>query len=186
MNKTILAGSAALLLSLTSPVWAGSDSGLYIGGSVGSAATDVSYSDPSIGDINYDDDDSSYKVFFGYNFGVIPLLNLAIEGSYVDLGAVTGSVSGNTVETSHTAYDAFGLVGLNLGPFELFGKAGMAAWDSEAKVQSTTTDDSGTDPVYGLGAQFQLGSAALRAEFEFFDLENADIGLFSVGASYTF
>lgn len=186
MNKTILTGSAALLLCLTNVAWAGNESGLYLGGSIGSAATDVSYNDSGIGSINYDDTDSSYKVFFGYNFGVIPLLNLAIEGSYVDMGTVAGSVSGNTVETSHNAYDAFGLVGLNLGPFELFGKVGMAAWDSESKVQSTTSDDSGTDPAYGLGAQFQLGSAALRAEFEFFDLEKADIGLFSVGAAYTF
>ena len=186
MSKTIHVGCATLLLGLTSTAWAGNESGVYIGGSLGSAATAVSYTDPDIGSVDFDDDDTAYKVFVGYNFGLIPLVNLAVEGSYVDLGAAMGSASGNSVETSHTAFDAFGLVGFNLGPIELFGKVGAAEWDSEAKTQSNTTDDSGTDAVYGVGAQLHLGPAAIRAEYERFDLETADIGLFSVGAAFTF
>ena len=186
MNTKIHVGCAALLLGLTSTAWAGNDSGLYVGGSAGSAATDVSYTDPNIGNIDFSDDDSAYKVFLGYNFGIIPLVNLAIEGSYVDLGTATGTASGNNVETSYTAYDAFGLVGFNIGPFELFGKVGTASWESEAMVQSNTTNDSGTNAAYGLGAQFHLGSIAIRAEYELFDVDSADIDLFSVGASFTF
>jgi hypothetical protein len=47
-------------------------------------------------------------------------------------------------------------------------------------------DDSGSDPAYGAGVRFQLGSLALRAEYEVFDIDVAEIEYVSVGAAWTF
>lgn len=152
---------------------AGSESGLYLGGSLGTVSQDV-----STADVSFDDDDTGYKIFAGYNLGLIPLIDLAIEGSYVDFGKVTSS--GFDFET--TAWSAFGLAGFKLGPIGLFGKLGMFMWDSE----SSGGDDSGSDPAYGVGARLQLGSIALRAEYELFDTDTVDIDFFSVGAAWTF
>ncbi|MEW6684516.1 MAG: outer membrane beta-barrel protein [Nitrospirota bacterium] len=170
----------ALLLGSTA-AWAGSDSGLYLGASLGSAGLDV-----SSGGVSYDDNDVAYKIFGGYNFGLVPLVDVAIEGSYVDFGSAEGSVSGSGVETSVTGVDAFGLVGVSMGPVSLFGKVGAIYWDGEMSALGQTADDSGTDPAYGLGLQFQLLSIAIRAEYELFTLDEVDIGLASLGASYTF
>ena len=161
--------------------WAGGESGLYLGGSFGSAGLDVSDRG-----VEYDDDDTAYKIFGGYNFGIIPLINLAIEGSYVDFGTAEENVSGNRAETSVTGLDLFGLVGVNFGPVSLFGKVGAINWDRESSFLSQSEDDSGTDPAYGLGLQLQIRSFAIRAEYELFTLDKVDIGFVSAGVSYTF
>ena len=124
MNKLTISGLALVFLLVSGTAWAGGESGLYLGGSVGSAGLDV-----SDGSVEYDDDDTAYKIFGGYNFGIVPLINLAIEGSYVDFGTGEGNISGNRAETSVTGWDLFGLVGVNLGPVSLFGKAGAIRWD---------------------------------------------------------
>ena len=177
MKKLTISSLALILLLVAGTAWAGGESGLYLGGSLGSASLDV-----SDGGVTYDDNDTAYKIFGGYNFGIIPLINLAIEGSYVDFGTAVGNVSGNRAETSVTGWDLFGLVGFNLGPVSLFGKVGAILWDGK----SSSGNDSGTDPAYGIGLQFQISSFAIRAEYELFPLNKVDIGLVSAGVSYTF
>lgn len=181
MNKLISLGCAIVMLCASSVVSAGSESGFYLGASAGNADSSV-----DSGNISFDDSDTGYKVFLGYNFGVVPFLNLAVEGSYVDFGTAKGTVAGNSVDIEVSGLDAFGLVGFNLGPVALFAKAGVINWDGEATGLSGTADDSGTDPAYGIGAQFQLGALAVRAEYEVFDLEEVEIGFASIGVSYTF
>ena len=162
---------------------AGAESGLYIGGSMGNA--ELSFEDDDvaeIGRIDFDDDDTGYKLFAGYNFGLVPLLDLAVEGGYIDFG------SQNDLDTKIdvTGWHASGLVGFNLGPVGLFGKAGVIDWDSEIEHVSLDSDDSGTDPMYGLGAKFHLGSIGIRAEYEIFEADRAAIDFYSLGASLTF
>lgn len=181
MRKLTIPGFALLFLLVSNTAWAGGETGLYLGGSVGSAGLDISDRN-----IEYDDNDTAFKIFAGYNFGIVPLVNLAVEGSYVDFGTAEERLLGGNAETSVTGWDAFGLVGLNLGPVSLFGKAGGIYWDRESSVLSQSADDSGTDPAYGAGLQFQLFSFAIRAEYELFKLEGVDIGFASAGVSYTF
>ena len=160
------------LLSAPATTFAGADSGLYIGGGVGDATIDAG---------NFDESDSSYKVFGGYNFGVIPLIDLAIEASYVDFG----SPSSSTDKVEITAVNAFGLAGLSFGPFGVFAKAGMIDWDVDVSGNAVSSD-SGTDPAYGVGARFALGSFAVRAEYELYDVDQADVEMLSVSAVLTF
>ncbi len=186
--------TAVLGLSLSSVSYAGTDSGLYIGGSVGSASIDFSENrDPTLDgfdNISVDDSDSAYKVFVGYNIGIIPLLDLAVEGGYVNFGTQTGLITGGTIPSFDTEIDgwnAFGLVGIDLGPFGLFGKAGFLSWDGDlSNIDLSDMDNSGTDPAYGIGAKFQLGSFQLRAEYEIYDLELSDIDYYSIGAAFVF
>lgn len=181
MRKLTVPGFALLFLLVSSTAWAGGETGLYLGGSLGSAGLDISDRN-----VEYDDNDTAFKIFAGYNFGIVPLVNLAVEGSYVDFGTAEERLLGGNAETSVTGWDAFGLIGLNLGPVSLFGKAGAIRWDRDSAVLSRSTDDSGTDPAYGLGLQFQVLSFAIRAEYELFNLEGVDIGFASAGVSYTF
>jgi hypothetical protein len=186
MTKLTQLGCALAILCASSPAWAGGETGFYIGGAAGSSSLDVSYDQSGTGQVKYDDSDSGYKVFLGYNFGIIPLINVAVEGSYVDLGKAQGTVAGSSSDTAVTGLNAYGLLGFNFGPFSLFGKVGSISWDSESTVQGNKVKTSGSDPAYGVGAQFQLGSIAIRAEYEVFDIDTADIGFASIGLSYTF
>ncbi|BFM11035.1 hypothetical protein R50072_11880 [Simiduia litorea] len=172
---------ALLTLSAAQAANAGSDSGFYLGGSVGSSVVD--YQEDGI---DLDDNDVGYKVFGGYNFGLVPLVDLAVEASYLDFGTQSGDFLGETITLSTTGLMASGLIGLNLGPVGLFAKAGVVNWDSELKASGGKASGDGSDPAYGIGAKFQLGSFQMRAEYELIDVDEVAIDFFSVGAAYTF
>lgn len=180
MKRIPLVIVGLLGLSLSATAAAGQESGLYLGGSIGSA--DLSFDEESI---DFDDDDTGFKLFGGYNFGGIPLIDLAVEGSYVDFGEAS-SVQVLNQDVGITAWNLFGVAGFNLGPIGVFGKAGQVWWESESDVFRNVLDESGSDPAYGVGLRFQLGSASLRAEYERFDIDIADVDYVSVGASWTF
>lgn len=170
--------------TLASHAWAGSESGLYLGGGVGSATLE---DDVSNLNLQLDESDAGYKIIAGYNFGLVPFLNIAVEGGFVDFGNPQGTVANQNLSVEISGYDAFGLVGIALGPISLFAKAGFIAWDSDVTVASSPASDSGTDPAYGVGAQFKLLSVALRGEYEEFSLSDVDkLNLFSASLTYTF
>lgn len=193
LRYPLLLSSAVLGLTLSSFASAGSDSGLYVGGSIGSASVDYSTEEfdadtNGFDSIDFDDSDSAYKIFVGYNFGIIPLLDLAVEGGYVNFGEQSGTFNlVNAVSSEVDGWNAFGLAALNLGPFGLFAKMGFLSWDGDigAAIDSGF-DDSGTDPAYGIGAKFQIASVQLRAEYEWYDLDPVEIDYFSVGAAWVF
>jgi opacity protein-like surface antigen len=167
---------------------AGSESGFYLGAGLGQAAVKAKDQTASGDDFDFSEQDAGYKVFAGYNFGIIPLLDLAVEGSYVDFGNPNGTLAdGTNIDYNLVGWDVFGLAALTFGPFSVFGKAGMVYWDTDINIGSSSDSDSGSDPAYGIGAKFQLGSIAIRAEYEGFDMSKFnDVYLASVGVSYTF
>jgi hypothetical protein len=163
---------AVPLFSMPGAVIAGADSGFYIGAGVG---------DASVKEADFDASDSAYKIFGGYNIGFIPLVDFAVEASYVDFG--NPSTDAGNVEVS--GLNAYGLAGLSFGPFGVFAKAGVLSWDSDATFGTLTESDSGTDSAYGVGARFAIGSLSVRAEYEVYDLD-ADLDMVSVSGVFTF
>jgi len=177
--NTFLVG--VLALGLTATATAGTESGLYIGGSIGSSDLSADGDDPTIGDWEVDDDATGYKAFVGYNFGIIPLLDLSVEGSYIDFGSFEGDSTFGSDEADVDALSVAGLVALTFGPIGVFGKAGYYDWNTDFDGI-----DDGSDPLYGVGAKFALGSLSIRAEYEMCDLEEGDLDFYSVGLAYTF
>jgi len=178
----------ASVLLFSASVMAGSESGFYVGGSIGQATVKDKGQTPNNEDFDFTEEDAGYKIFAGFNFGIIPLIDLAVEGSYVDFGKPSGTAAdGSTVEIDLVGWDAFGLAALTFGPFSVFGKVGLLSWDSDVNFDGNTGSDSGSDSAYGLGAKFILGPIALRAEYEYFDVnELDDLYMVSAGLSYTF
>lgn len=173
--KRPLAGVLATTLLAATPLssFAGADSGFYIGAGVGDTSLKID---------SFDESDSSYKIFGGYNFGYVPLIDLAIEASYVDFG----NPSTNNASADVTGINAFGLAGLSFGPFGVFAKAGMLQWDADLASNNMTASDDGTDPAYGIGARFAIASFAIRAEYEVYDVDDADVEMISVSGVITF
>jgi outer membrane immunogenic protein len=177
----VLAASAMMLISPESKA----DSGFYLGGSVGQAGIEI-VDDSGIQPVTFNEDDFAWKAFGGFNFD-LPVINLAVEGGYVNLGGPSGDLLGAPVEVTTDGFDVFGVVGVDLGPLGVFAKYGMISWDAEFSVDGLAEAEDGSDPAYGVGASIGLGSVNLRAEYEVFDIADAeDVSLVSVGIVWTF
>ena len=171
--KVLFICLASSFLVLPATALAGSESGFYIGVGAGDTSLEA--------DGFFDVEDSGYKVFGGYNIGFIPLVDFAVEASYVDFGEFL--VPGVGV-LEVTGISAFGLVGTSFGPIGVFAKAGILSWEVEDTTSGGTGDS--TDSAYGVGARFAIGSFAVRAEYEVFELEDIDLDMVSISAVYTF
>lgn len=166
----------------------------YVGAALSEPSTDYDWrTDPvNVGSVK---DDSGFKVVGGVQL----LEPLAIELEYVDFGrsvapllvvcippigepcpAQTLSVDARAISVS-----AVGL--LEVGPLDLFGRAGLSRWQLHQRGSiGTDGRESGTDFSAGLGLQFRFQDIALRLEYEQFDLSGSSTDLISVGFTYTF
>ncbi len=188
MKKSILC-LVAILAAAAIPA-AAADNGLYIGASIGGSSIEVSDFDDELGDVNFSDGDYAYKLFAGYRF----MSFLGVEAGYVDLGSpsdVIGDIEDIDIKIGVTGWDAFAVGFLPIGPVDLFAKVGLISWDADIRAAFEDIvehdSDSGTDAVWGLGVALRLGSLAVRAEGERFEIADADeVYMFSVGATFTF
>ena len=157
------------------------DNGFY----VGLASSDVS-SDYAVSSFSSAgaDDDRGLKAIVGFR----PLDGFAIEANYVDMGETNVPIafppSTLSIDSEALSVSAVGLIALPL--VDLYGRGGMARWESEASLLGGSQKESGTDPTYGAGAQLRVGSFALRFEYERFELDDDSSDLVSVGFTYTF
>lgn len=184
--KGLAASAAASVLLLSGPAMA--DSGFYVGGSVGNTTLQVDFQDPiGGGPLTFDENDFSWKIFGGYTFD-LPVINLGVEAGYRDLGGPSATLAADAYGIDVTSWDAFGVAGFDLGPVNVFGKLGFVSWDADLTVAGFDAgSDDGTDTAYGVGASINLGSFALRAEYEMFDVSDVeDLYMLSAGFVYTF
>ncbi len=172
-RTTLIASLLGLgVLSLSPSAFA--DSGPFIGASVGNAAVSAELADPGIGsDINFDEDDFAWKVYGGYAFD-LAVIDFGLELGYFDLGSPSADVLGENVGIAVSGFSAFALAGVNLGPVGLFIKGGLASWDADLVIADLRASEDGSDPAYGAGLRFTVGSVEIRGEYEVFDIDDAD------------
>ena len=180
---------AVVLVLATVPVEA--ENGVYIGASVGQTTLEIDDLDLDIDTFDYKADSTTTKFFLGYRF----MAFFAVEGSYIDFGNLSDSttVDGEPVslETDLTGFDLCAMGMMPLGIADIFIKGGVVSWDADIRAAFNEIieydGDSGTDMVYGVGAQVRFKGLAVRAELEYFDIADADsVYLISAGASFTF
>lgn len=178
MNKTKIISAIFLMLGLTGDALA--ENGFYGGAGIGQATIDA-----CDGFTNCDDNDTSWKIFGGWEMNS----NIAFEAAWVDFGEISGSVDGSAVSAEA---DGWTLAGKGIMPLNeqlgVFGKFGMIMWDFKGSGAASGINDDGTDPMYGLGAQYMVtDQLGIVGEWEWYDIDNEnDIDLFSVGAFYKF
>lgn len=189
IRRTLVLGALAVALAVAGPVSA--KNGFYLGAGLGQASLKIDDLELDLEAFDYKDDTTSYKIIAGYRF----MGFLAVEGSYVDFGSFTDGTQGDgdpvSLETKLKGFDAFAMGMLPLGIADLFVKVGVVSWDADITraIGEITSfgSDSGTDMVYGLGAQVRFKGLAVRGEVEYFDIPEADsVYLISLGATFTF
>lgn len=169
--------------------------GFYLGGGAGhtdqkDACDDIAGS--------CDDTDTGWKLFVGYEFNPY----FSIEGGYADLGESDADTTVLGIPVSAEAeVDGFFLAGLAAWPvndaFSIFGKLGLIAWDVDVDASgggvSVSDDESGTDVLFGIGAQYNfIDNFGIRAEWERYnsigdsDIGNTDIDFISGSIIFLF
>lgn len=175
MRKPFLSGLAALLALGSLPAVA-ADNGIYIGAGAGLSSVQED-------ELDYDADANGFKLIAGWRF----IDWLSVEANYIDFGSGDDVIEGEKIETSADALSLSAVGFLPVGPVDLFARVGAVDWSADLSSPSFGSfSDDGTDLTYGLGLQFRLGSLGLRAEYEIFDFDGADVDMLSVGVTWTF
>jgi hypothetical protein len=182
--RNISLAAATLAMGLFGLPALSADNGIYLGASVGQSG--VSYDESFEGqNFSFDADSTGYKAILGWRF----VDWLAVEANYVDLGSGDDRVAGQKIEADVSGLSLSALAFLPLGPVDVFARVGVIDWEADVKARNlgVSLSDDGTDLTYGVGAQFRVWSLSLRAEYERFDISDADrVDMISVGATWTF
>ncbi len=152
---------------------------------------------PTFPTCSADDTDTGFSVHGGYWFRP----NAAVEFGYTYLGfaKAEGTVNLPPVVPFDADFESWGydLAAVGRWPIgervALYGRIGFFAWKHEAEVfvggggGFTSETESGTDPLFGFGAEFAIGKrSALRLQWQRFldvggdDTGESDIDLVSV------
>ena len=174
-NKILSRTLLAVLVGASAFGAQAADKGFHVGAGVGQSLVD---------EAGYDDEDTAFSVFGGYQFNRW----FGLEGGYADLGKLETSGIGRDIEASSVYLTAVGTVPFT-DTFSGYAKAGFQRWDLDTALPGVTgtTDDNGTDPVYGVGLQYRLNDkVALRGEYSRFEVEDADLDLAQLQVRYDF
>ena len=188
--------AAIAAAALTMPALAlAQDAGGYVGLSAGASKAkqwcdDTSALPAGATPVSCDRRDRGWKMFAGYRISRV----LGFEASFIDFGSrslrATSGAESTTVTARATAFSAAAVGIIPLGPFELFGKAGIA----RVKAQSDDVSLSGTafrlgrndnEAHVGLGLNYRFSSEwDVRAELE--RIRDSRIDFFSLGIQYRY
>jgi opacity protein-like surface antigen len=191
--------AAAMLLALPCGKAMAEDLlGLYVGGAVGQSRVEASTSPFYGGYIpaqDFRENHSAFKVMVG----VRPISLIGGEVAYVDFGHPSGSLFGYPADASIKGAAAFGVLYLPVPLVDIYVKAGLARLESTVNGGDPNTftcgipcgpqlfrlDRTNTSGAAGIGAQYKLGSWALRAEYERFNTAGGNPSLLSAGITWT-
>lgn len=182
-SKTLWLASLAAA-SMAIPAIAAADSGLFVGGSIGSATIDDRFDG-----VNLDANTSAYRIVGGYQLGDL----FGLEIGYQDFGdldeiVLIGPVSSLT-RISAEGWTAGGTLDLPLSDnVSLFGRAGVFFWDADVSIDGFSIDvPSDENPYYGAGARLKVSSnLSLIGDWSRFELDDVDTDVISIGFQYRF
>ena len=186
-----LAASALALSAMLASTQASAQ--FFIGGSIGQGDIDDEVSEGLITSGTVDGKDTAFKIFGGYMFN----RHFGVEAAYVNFGEATysGDFFGAPVTGGKIEIDGFNLSAIGSLPiteqFSIFGKVGLFLWDAEASDTTAgfpfSAKDDGSDLSFGIGLGYNFSrNLGVRAEWEMFETDTADVTLLSVGLLWRF
>ena len=152
-------------------------SDIYVAVNIGKAKHNITFDSAATAAAHDDDGGTSMTLSIGRDLNE----NIAIEGFYANHGKTTFSTSTDTIKASTMGIAA--KVGTDLtDDLRAFVNVGYHSW----KVDQTTDED-GTDVLYGLGIEYKLNaSVAVVAGYDRFTYDTDTITDMSIGIKYRF
>lgn len=181
MNRYLMAIIVALAATAAP---AADDDGVW---NAGLAASFAHY---GFDDSNLEDDSAGFKLFTGYRINEW----LGVEGAYHNFGDFEEDLNLSSPGGKGTA-DIDGFSGsalvyapLNNENFEVYGKAGYYFFDQEAVVDDVVVaSNSPSGILLGAGGRlFVSEQFAVRAEADWFDIDDGSLWALNVGVEYRF
>lgn len=176
--------------------------GLYVGGAIGQAQVEASapfttIAIPSPGE--FKENHSAYK----FMVGIRPISSVGAEVEYLNFGNPSGTTFTYPANASIKGEAAFGMLYLPIPVIDIYVKAGLARLKNDLRGYYPIGDNicefgqpCGTAPfesnrtnttfAAGAGAQFKVGSWAVRAEYERFNSADEHPNLVSLGLTWSF
>jgi hypothetical protein len=192
-SKVAMVAAAAGMALASAPASAE----MYVGAGLGDGTIETSENFED-GSINFDESDMAYRIFAGYMFSQY----LGVELAYLDLGSPSqrfgfdGGESGTInvdFKAELTGISAQGVLAYPIDVFEVFAKLGIVSYEAEVEARNTGTgqslnlDDDGEELAYGIGAKYNIGNFALRADWDIVDAGDVDdVSLWTIGAELSF
>ncbi len=193
--------SAILVTAPAQKSLAGNLLGFYAGAAVGQSRVDAGSGGlvPSPTD-HFGRNHSAFQLMAG----IRPISLLGAEVAYVDFGHPSGELGGAPADVSMRAVAAFGVLYLPVPLIDVYLKAGTARLQSTINgtayavctlvvpggtCQPTVpfrVDRTNTNFAAGAGAQYKIGSLAVRAEYERFTTTGGKPDLVTLGLTWTF
>lgn len=196
---------------LASPLAIAADEGWYLGAGIGQTDASLNFNSANtmalppgvtISNSQYDNKDTGFKVFGGFQFSPF----FALEGGHFNLGDYAFSANTNPVGTNVGNYDVDGWYLDMVGTIpisqrlDVLVRAGFNHASTETTMRGTGAvptvrpelTGSDTNPKLGLGLQYALSDRLdLRLEAERYHLDEpvqhkGDVDLFSLGLVYRF
>ena len=136
--------------------------GIYVGAGIGGTfySSEVQDALNQIKEIN--ENSVAWKIFGGYH--ITDFLN--IEGGYRSFESISSTLGSNVFESKTTGWDIEAMGRLKIFILDAFAKAGVMFWSTETNFLGISTDESGTDFLWGMGAGAHLGPVGVRLEWE--------------------
>ncbi len=181
LNKYLMIMAASLLLGNGIAV-AETGEGFYVGGGVYNVSVDDSVSFADL-----DDSDTAAAVFVGYR----PIELLGIEVGYFDLGDMSDQTLLGKTEFDGQALTLAGVLTFDIGPFGLYGKAGVAYLDTDASLTLNNgykikVDDSSTEPFGAVGVSLDIWDTLyIYTEYQRIEAD-VDVDMVGVGVRFDF
>lgn len=161
----------------------------FAGPFYGSAS--IGRSEMDLGVSGVDDADTSFSIAGGWQFHE----NFAVEVGYIDFGEVGARDGASSFKLGADALELslIGTLPLN-NTFGLMGRLGIDSWDADLRYTDDDPDFGsgkasvdGSDLFYGIGAYAKFSEAfRLQAEYQFHELDDVDVDVLSIGASFFF
>ena len=167
--KQLILMTVLLIISTT----AGLAQGLYLGGGIGNT-----YYNTEIGEAidqaqEISENSTAWKLFAGFQLN--EFLNL--EGGYRSFGSISSDVENAVLESKTSGWDIEALGRVKIAMIDVFAKAGILFWSSEATFEEVNFDESGGDFLWGLGLGVHFGSLGVRAEWESVAISKDDVSI---------
>jgi hypothetical protein len=155
--------------------------GFYLGFHGGASGVDVAVGESRL---RLESKDLAWKLFAGFGGRF-----LALETGYVNLGSAEDTVADVALRQDLWGWDTAGLVKINLGPVDLYGRVGGTFWKADVSIGDSglSLTDDGFDWNYGGGIGVNLGQLGIRGEMVWYNASSiGDPWMASIGVTLSF